>query len=527
MTPSCEPLVQALGMAFDSVPDQPEDLREMLGVLRRRKWLLALLIAGLPTIAYLLSASSPKVYSANAIVQVQGTAVDTSLFAPGAVTSQAGVIAAAARLVKTQQVAQAAAQRLVPPPYNGLKDLIDAVSATSESETGFVTIVAESRRADRAAQIANAFAGGLVEVRSTQARAQVSETIDGIARQREELARDDRAGRLSLSAELQRLQALRAAQNRNAVIVEPAAVPDSPASPKPLRNAAMAFILAVLMSVALAFLIERLDPRIRRPEQLRRLAALPVLGLLPRVHGSKRVAALHESDAIQSLRASLSYFDVDEGVRSVVVASPGNGEGKTTVAVNLALSLAGSGRNVILIDADLRRPAVAQRLGLPHGDPVTEVSVAGGRLRVLRTEARSARSTKPLDPERMRTLVRTAEGMCDFVVVDGTALLPVSDLVSILRDVSGVILLARMNRTSRDSVARALEIVQLAGGTVLGFVATYVPRGAGDRRRRMRRLSSPAELTKGRPLPHDRAAPARVPDRPRAQRVGSPDRMRP
>jgi Mrp family chromosome partitioning ATPase len=76
--------------------------------------------------------------------------------------------------------------------------------------------------------------------------------------------------------------------------------------------------------------------------------------------------------------------------------------------------------------------------------------------------------------------VRTAEAICDVVIIDSTALLPVSDIVSILRDVSGVILLARMNRTSRDAVARALEIVELAGGTVLGFVATYVPRGASD-----------------------------------------------
>jgi capsular polysaccharide biosynthesis protein/MinD-like ATPase involved in chromosome partitioning or flagellar assembly len=480
---------------LDSAPDQQQDLREVLHVLRRRKWLLMALIAGLPALAYLLSASAQKVYTATAIVQVQGTAVDTSLFVPGADTADAGLIAAASRLVKTQEVAAAAAERLDPPPFRGRTGLIDAVSATSETETGFVTIAAESQKADRAADIANAFAAAVVEVRSRQARAQVSETIRGIALQRSALSEADDIGRRELSAELQRLRALRAAQNRNAVIVEPAVAPDEPASPKPLRNAAMAFILAVLMGVALVFLIERLDPRIRRPEQLRRLAPLPVLGSIPRVHGAKRVVALRDSDAFQSLRASLSYFDVHEGARSVVVASPGAGEGRTTVAINLAISLARSGRDVVLIDADLRHPTVAARLGLRQDVPtlggvrapgwllieaLTEIGIDNGRLRVLPGESSMTKPTETIDPEQMRATVRTAEAICDVVIIDSTALLPVSDIVSILRDVSGVILLVRMNRTSRDAVARALEIVELAGGTVLGFVATYVPRGASD-----------------------------------------------
>lgn len=535
--------LKALGMSLDSAPDQQQDLREVLRALRRRKWLLAALIVGLPTLAYLLSASAQKLYTATAIVQVQGTAVDTSLFVPGAGTADAGVIAAAARLVKTQEVAAAAAERLDPPPLSGLKELIDAVSATSQTETGFVTITANSQKADRAADIANAFAAAVVEVRSRQARAQVTETIEGIARQRARLREGDDIGRRELSAELQRLRALRAAQNRNATIVEPAITPDAPASPKPLRNAAMAFILAVLMGVALVFLIERLDPRIRRPEQLRRLAPLPVLGSIPRVFGAKRVAALRDSDAFQSLRASLSYFDAHEGPRSVVVASPGIGEGKTTVAINLAISLARSGRDVVLIDADLRRATVAARLGLGPDvatlggvrapgwlliDALTEIGIDGGRLRVLPGESSMSKPVEMIDPEQMRAVVRTAEAICDVVIIDSTALLPVSDIVSILRDVSGVILLARMNRTSRDAVARALEIVDLAGGTVLGFVATYVPRGGADPDggygRGARRTFVP-EIARQPSEPSARSK--RTPPRPDSEPVAPPVRGKP
>jgi Mrp family chromosome partitioning ATPase len=280
-----------------------------------------------------------------------------------------------------------------------LKELMDAIEVTSESETGFVTIAARSLRASRAAEIANAFAAALVAARSEQARAQIQATITGVEEQLSGLSGEDTTGRRALSEELQRLRALEAAQNNNAVLVQPALVPDLPVSPKPLRNAALALVLAVMIGVGLAFLIDHLDRRVRQPEELRDLADLPVLGFVPEASfRAKSDSPLHESDAIQSLRASLSYLRPDQPLQSVIISSPGAGEGKTTIAASLAISLARSGRDVILIDGDLRRSEVSERLALdPHAPSLgsvlasgsilvtslTAVKIDAGRLRVL------------------------------------------------------------------------------------------------------------------------------------------------
>ncbi|MEJ7783501.1 MAG: polysaccharide biosynthesis tyrosine autokinase [Solirubrobacteraceae bacterium] len=482
-------------MAQDSVPASQQDLRALLNVLWRRKWLLVLLIAGIPTAVYFASASIRATYTSTAVVQVQGAAIDTSLFSPGGGIPQTGAIAAAARLVKTKAVTEEAARRLQPPPPS-LKELMASIEVNSEVETGFVTIEAHSFRAQRAAQIANAYAAALVVKRSNQARGQIDATIARVKRQLPALRRSNKTGRRVLREELQRLRSLRAAQNNNAALVEPALVPDSATSPKPLRNAALALILAVLVGVGLAFLIEQLDQRVRRPEELRELAGLPVLGVLPRgSFRSKAGSPLCDSDEMQSLRTSLNYFNIDHPLRSVVVSSARAGEGKTTVAANLAISLARSGRDIILIDADLRRSELSERMGLSPNAPslgkllgslssllaaLTAVDTDGGRLRVLPAGTPPANPSELMESDRMLEILETAESNCDIVVVDSTPLLPVSDIIPVLREVSGVILLVRMRRTKRTAVKRALEIAELAGGTVLGFVATGVAENQDD-----------------------------------------------
>ncbi|HEV2777074.1 MAG TPA: polysaccharide biosynthesis tyrosine autokinase [Solirubrobacteraceae bacterium] len=514
-------------MAPDSAPDQQQDLRALLHVLWRRKWLVALLVVSLPVATYVVSASTPKEYLATAIVQVQGAAVDTSLFTTGPILPQTAAIAAAAQLAETPSVAREAAKRLNPRPQR-LKALMDSLVVTSENDTGFVTLDIRDRNPQRAADVANAYADALVAARTRQARAQVNRTIQIVRQQLAAMGDADATGRAQLSEQLQRLRALEAAQTNNAVIVQPAVIPDSPASPKPLRNALLALVLGLLAGVGIALLLDRLDRRIRRTEDLRRLTDLPILTVIgeemfrPRAH-----APLHDSEPIRSLRAGLTYFNVDQPVRSIVVTSPGPSDGKSTVAASLAISLAHSGRDVILIDADLRRSKLAERLGISRSAPslgsilasraslgasLTEIDSDAGRLRVVPAGPPPPNPSELIDSAQMRDLLDDAESLADIVVIDSPPVLVVSDIVPVLRDVSGIILLVRMKRTNRHAVKRSLEIIELAGGSIFGLVATgaaedesgygygygygYGVDGGGDRGKLIGRFgrSSPTSL---------------------------------
>lgn len=474
-------------MAPDSATDQQQDLRALLAVLWRRRWLVGLLAVSLPVATYVLSASTAKQYVATAIVQVQGAAVDTSLFTGGPIIPQTAAIAAAAQLAETPSVAREAANRLDPRPPQ-LKSLMDSVAVSSDNETGFVTLDVRNRSPRRAADVANAYAAALVAARSRQARAQVRRTIEIVRRQLATMGADDATGRRQLSEQLQRLRALEAAQTHNAILVQPAVIPDSAVSPKPVRNALLALVLGLLSGVGLALVLDRLDGRIRRTDDLRRLVDLPVLSVIDEtMFRPKPGSQLYDSEPIRSLRASLTYFNVDQHVRSIVVTSPGPAEGKSTVAASLAISLAHSGRDVILIDADLRRSELAQRLDLNPRAPslgsilasraklessLTRIRSDAGLLRVLPAGPPPPNPSELIDSDQMRDVLDDAEALADIVIIDSPPVLVVSDIVPVLRDVSGVILLVRMKRTSRDAVKRSLEIVERAGGSLFGFVAT-------------------------------------------------------
>ncbi|MEJ7785975.1 MAG: polysaccharide biosynthesis tyrosine autokinase [Solirubrobacteraceae bacterium] len=549
-------------MAFDSATDQQQDLRALLLVLWRQKWIIGLLVITLPVATYVLSASAAKQYVASTIVQVQGAAVDTSLFTSGPIIPQTAAIAAAAQLAETPSVAREAAERLDPRPQQ-LKILMDSVTVTSDNETGFVTLAVRNRSPRRAADVADAYGAALVEARSRQARAQVNRTIQIVRRQLAAMSEDDATGRQQLSEQLQRLRALEAAQTNNAVIVQPAVIPDTAVSPKPLRNALLALVLGLVAGVGLAFLVDRLDRRIRRTEDLRRLTDLPILTVIDETMYRPKVASpLHDSESIRSLRASLTYFNVDQVVRSIVVTSPGPSEGKSTVAASLAISLAHSGHDVILIDSDLRRSELAKRLGISPRAPslgsvlaagaklessLTKIETDAGNLRVLPAGPPPPNPSELMDSQQMREVLDDAEALAEIVIIDSPPVLVVSDIMPVLRCVSGVILLARMKRTNRDAIKRSLELIEFAGGSVFGLVAAGVAEhengygygygygegeGDGDGNTLSRRFSRspPTPIlgrTKSRPPPPPDREPTGTSKSRTSQRPTSPDRDRP
>jgi capsular exopolysaccharide synthesis family protein len=247
-------------------------------------------------------------------------------------------------------------------------------------------------------------------------------------------------------------------------------------------------IVALLLAFGAVALAQGADRKIRDPSELEELTGKPLLSAVPRSAFGDEPNDGAAEEAFQTLRASLTYFNVDREVKSVLITSPAQGDGKTTVATNLARAMARAGKDVILVDADLRRPQVAWRFHVPGaaglgGVLVAETGLAqafvepeadtlAGRLRVLPAGPPPPNPSELLSSQRMTRLLVKLMGMCDLVIVDSTPLLTVSDSLPLVEVVSGTVLIARVNETSKDAVKRLQNVIANAGGTLLGSVAT-------------------------------------------------------
>ncbi len=464
------------------------DLRSYLGIFWRWKWIFLACVIILPPVAYLLAARSPKQYEASALMQVQPEAVDTSLFVTFSSFPDEQSVNAAARLVATTAVAREATRHLQDPPPDP-RSLLSGLQVTPDAAAGFITITARAPSPQRAADVANAFGTAVVINRTQTARTRLGQAIGQVQSQLSSLAPGDKDGRRQLSQQLQRFRALRAAQGANATVIEPAVAPSSAVSPRPLRAAAIAVIIAILLGLGLVALAQSLDRRVRDPQEVESLTQRPLLAAIPR--SAFEAPAGHAAvEAFDMLRASLTYFHSGPRISSVLITSPQQGDGKTTVAVNLAMAMARSGEDVILLDSDLRRPRVARALSLSGRTGLTSVLVGtsslsealvevptaseGGRLRVLPAGPPPANRSRLVSSSRMHDLLVHLQSEGSIVVIDSGPLLAVSDPIPLLDQVSGVVLVARMDTTTREALRRATQLFDSTGATVLGGVATGV-----------------------------------------------------
>jgi capsular exopolysaccharide synthesis family protein len=451
----------------------------------RRKWLLLAIVVAIPSVVYIGSSQLPKAYQSKATINVRATAAASTLFSNH--ISASSDIAEAQTLIKTTVVGRRAARLLGRSPADAralLGHISVAPTNPTESDGNFLTITARASNPVEAARIANAFVRAVAQTRTSSAIRTVDRTIASLNAQ--SASGDGESSRDSVELELQQLRLLRASQGGTTSIIEAAVPAAAPISPQPRRNAVIALILALLIAAALPPLLDRLDRRIREPGELEELLDAPLLALIPDDAFPGHPPGPHVRESFQTLRASLTYFNVDRTISSLVVASPIQQDGKTTVAVNLALAYALEGRDVILIDGDLRRPQVATRLGKEVGVGLDAVLVGertleeafvymdtgAGRLRILPGATPPPNPAVLLGSLRMRTLLAELSEQVDMVVIDTPGLLAVSDAIPLFSQVDGSVLVSRLNRTPKDAVRRAKQVIASAGGTVLGGVAT-------------------------------------------------------
>ncbi|WP_323793610.1 polysaccharide biosynthesis tyrosine autokinase [Nocardioides sp.] len=283
---------------------------------------------------------------------------------------------------------------------------------------------------------------------------------------------------------------------------EAAALPSTPVSPLPARNLALGLVLGLLLAIGYATLRSLLDRRLRSPEEAERRFGVPIVGRLPAT-GLPHEDGLFVTDAIDQqsfgigesfrrLRSNLTYMNVDNPPRVIVVTSARPQDGKSTVAANLAAAVSLSGQPVTLVDGDLRRPTVADKLGLVEGAGLTDVLIGQVELDDVLQEHASfenlhvlaAGSTPPnpsemLGSHAMQALLKELSGR-GIVIVDAPPLLPVTDAAVLTRSADGAIVVVSHGKTLDTELDECLRQLTAVQGHVLGVVFNRMPRrGAG------------------------------------------------
>jgi capsular exopolysaccharide synthesis family protein len=468
------------GSGPPDIASKSADPRDFLRLLLRHRWVLLGCLILIPAATFVVSTRLPKTYEASAVVQLQSIGAGQSLPGVGDLSGGSGDNQASDRvaaLIETNGVADQAA-RVLHEPVGSLRGAVDA---KANEDTGFITITAHASTAKRAAKVANAFAEALRVTRARQAETRLNEAIATTQSQLKRQRNDP-----SVAQQLQGLLAVRSALGQNASVIEQATPPGSPSSPDSLRNAVFAFVFALLFASALVAIIDRLDRRLHEPEDLEKITGAPLLVHIPPSAFPGSPPDPGVPLAFQMLRDSLVYFNVDRPLDSLVVVSSLKEEGKTTVAANLAIAYARTGKRIIAMDADLRSPELGPRLGVDRApglsnvlagdltldDAVREVAPFGDSLLVLPGGTPPPNPSELLGSAKMAEIFDLLVANCDLLIVDTPPLLVVSDAFGLVERASGTIGVARVDQTPKDAAARMAEVVATVHTRMLGTVAT-------------------------------------------------------
>ena len=258
-------------------------------------------------------------------------------------------------------------------------------------------------------------------------------------------------------------------------------------------NGVLGLLVGLALAVMAALLMERLDRRLRDDGDAEEAYRLPILGQIPesktlRTAGGGMATAPMDAEAFQMLRARLRYFNVDRELRSVLITSVGPGEGKTTVALNLAVAAARSeGFSVLLIEADMRRPQLATRAhvlpfpglaevlsnNVPASEAIQAVPASdrrAGRLDILVAGSAPPNPYELLESHRMEAVLKQFVEQYDLVIIDSPPNSIVSDAIPLMQRVSGVMVVSRLRQTTRDGAAALREQLASLKAPTLGVV---------------------------------------------------------
>jgi capsular exopolysaccharide synthesis family protein len=464
-------------------------LEYVLRVLRRRRLIFVIALISVPLMAFLVSSSKEKLYTATATLLFQSGNTSNVDPAREAATNEA--------LATLPVVAVRAAKEM----GEGTTpvEVLDSISASSSNSMADVaTISATTPSPERSAQIANGYSQAFIAFRRETDQSQVQQAITLVEHSFEALSPAEEAGTegQTLQDRLNRLKVQQALQTGRAELVQPAGVPSSPSSPRTKRNVILGLVLGLLLGFGLAALLERIDRRVRSIDELEELFEAPLIARISRNRALPNarledILETPEAEDFRTLRTNLRYFNVDRQLESVLLSSPEPGDGKSTVARGLAAAMAEIGEEVLLLEADLRKESafrgVAGRAvdglsnvlaGAPLDEALTEVQIASApgqshTLTALPSGPVPPNPSELLESARMQSLMEELQARFKVVVVDSPALGIVSDALALAPFVSEVVAVGGVRKTNRDGARNFVKQLSLLGKKPVAVIATF------------------------------------------------------
>jgi capsular exopolysaccharide synthesis family protein len=274
-----------------------------------------------------------------------------------------------------------------------------------------------------------------------------------------------------------------------AKVLEQAEAPSSPVSPKPIRDGIIGVMLGLGVGLALALAREFLDERVRTTEDVERVlkGRAPVLGVIPEaseveVNGLADASAhTAVAEAYRALRTAVKFAELDRSMRVIQVTSGSQGEGKTTTVANLALMLTQAGHRVAVACCDLRRPQIHERFGAAVAPGLADVVLGdctlaeavqpvGDLLYLLPAGQSPPNPSELLGSGRAERVIAALAEEMDYVIIDTTPVLPVTDSIVVSRFVDATMMVVAANTTTRNEVSRTVAALELAQAPLVGVV---------------------------------------------------------
>lgn len=438
------------------------ELREYLRILHRG-WLIIVLatLAGIGTAATYSLLKSPEYETGTRVFVSTDSASTVAELGQGTSYTQQ-IVASFVEVTTTPRVLQPVIDEL------GLEqtpsELAESISVSTEVNTVLMEVTASNEDPGVAAEIANSVTESLIGV--------VGEITPGAS---------DQASPVSVE------------------VLQEAVAPETPVAPLVPLNLALGFLIGLSVGVGIAVLREVLDTRIRGEHDISAVTEAPVLGgIVYDAEAQKRPLVVQvdpkspRAESFRTLRTNLQFVEVGESRRSFVFTSSIQGEGKSTTVANTAITMQEAGQRVLVIDADLRRPRVADYFGLEGAVGLTNVLIGKvdladvvqywgpHDLAILPAGDIPPNPSELLGSPSMDALLRFVEDQFDVVLIDAPPLLPVTDGAVLATRATGAIVVVAAGKTDRHQLKGAITSLENVGAKLFGVVPTMLPTKGPD-----------------------------------------------